>query len=102
MPELRTTRTIAVLEYAASVGLVGEQDCRRLVDAWRLASSIRNAVMLSSGRSSDSVPRDYRTLARVAHLLEYPPDDRGALPEDYRRLSRRARRVMERLFYDED
>ncbi|MEI2786997.1 MAG: hypothetical protein V9E82_15025 [Candidatus Nanopelagicales bacterium] len=55
--------------------------------------------MLSSGKASDSVPTDFRTLGRVAHLLHYPPLDHGALLEDYRRLTRRARQVMERLFY---
>ena len=97
--QLRTTQTVSVLEQSATLGLIQEHDCERLVDAWRLASSIRNAIMLSAGRASDSVPTDYRTLARVAHLLNYPPDNRGAMPEDYRRLTRRARQVMERLFY---
>ncbi len=99
IPELRTTQTASVLEHAASIGLIGDEDCQRLVDAWRLASSIRDAVMLSSGRASDSVPTDARMLARVAHLLHYSPDDRGAMSEDYRRASRRARNVMERIFY---
>jgi glutamate-ammonia-ligase adenylyltransferase len=97
--QLRTTQTLAVLEEAAALGLIAEQDCERLTDAWRLASAIRNAIMLSSGRASDSVPTDYRTLARVAHVLGYPPEDRGAMPEDYRRVTRRARQVMERVFY---
>lgn len=82
-----------------ALGLIEEQDGGRLVAAWRLASAIRDAIMLSSGRAGDSVPTDYRTLGRVAHLLNYPPSDRGAMPEDYRRLTRRARQVMERLFY---
>jgi glutamate-ammonia-ligase adenylyltransferase len=102
IPELRTTQTLAVLQQAASLGIISEQDCDRLVDAWTLASAIRNAIMLSSGRASDSVPTDYRTLGRVAHLLHYPAQDRGALLEDYRRLTRRARQVMERLFYGLD
>ena len=98
-PELRTTRTVPVLETGMALGLIEEQDGGRLVAAWRLASAIRDAIMLSSGRAGDSVPTDYRTLGRVAHLLNYPPSDRGAMPEDYRRLTRRARQVMERLFY---
>ena len=98
-PALKDSQTIPVLERCVELGLIDEADCATLIRAWRLASAIRNAIMLSSGRSSDSVPTDYRTLARVAHLLSYPHDDRGALPEDYRRLTRRARHVMERLFY---
>lgn len=99
IPALQTTATLSVLEQSASLGLISEQDCERLVDAWTLASAIRNAIMLSSGRASDSVPTDFRTLGRVAHLLHYSPLDRGALLEDYRRKTRRARQVMEKLFY---
>ncbi len=101
-PTLRTTRTVPALERAVEAGLMDQTDCQRLLDAWRLASAIRDAIMLSSGRPGDSVPTDYRTLSRVAHLLGYPPENRGAMPEDYRRLTRRARHVMERLFYGID
>ncbi|HQR78993.1 MAG TPA: bifunctional [glutamine synthetase] adenylyltransferase/[glutamine synthetase]-adenylyl-L-tyrosine phosphorylase [Actinomycetota bacterium] len=99
LPQLRTTQTVPVLERAAEEGLIADQDCGLLVDAWRLASAIRNAVILSSGRAGDTVPTDYRSLGKVAHLLDYPPENRGAMPEDYRRVTRRARNVMERLFY---
>jgi glutamate-ammonia-ligase adenylyltransferase len=101
-PGLRTTRTVPALVQAVGAGLLDQTDCQRLVDAWRLASSIRDAIMLSAGRAGDSVPTDYRTLSRVAHLLGYPPENRGAMPEDYRRLTRRARQVMERIFYGLD
>jgi glutamate-ammonia-ligase adenylyltransferase len=97
--DLRTTRTVPVVDTSVTLGLIDAQDAERLTAAWRLASAIRDAIMLSSGRAGDSVPTDYRTLGRVAHLLGYPPSDRGAMPEDYRRLTRRARQVMERLFY---
>jgi len=102
IPELRTTQTLTVLEQSVVLGLIQEQDSERLVDAWRLASAIRNAIMLSSGRASDSVPTDLRVLGRVGHLLGYSPENRSLLPEDYRRLTRRARQVMERLFYGRD
>ena len=52
IPELRTTQTVSVLEHAASIGLIGEQDCQRLVEAWRLASSIprRSHAQFRAGR----------------------------------------------------
>ncbi len=99
LPELRSSRTLEVLAAARDHELLDAADTDRLTDAWRLASRIRNAVMLSAGRAQDSVPTDFRTLGRVAHLLDYPVGDRGALLEDYRRLTRRARQVMERVFY---
>jgi glutamate-ammonia-ligase adenylyltransferase len=55
--------------------------------------------MLLRGRASDSLPVDARELAGVARLLGYPPGQTGALVEDYRRATRRARAVVEKVFY---
>ena len=58
---------------------------------------MRNAIALTSGRASDSVPTSGPALTAVAHLLGYrPPVD---LIEAYRRTTRRARGVVERVFY---
>ena len=45
------------------------------------------------------VPTDARDLAAVSRVLGYAPGDSGALLDDYRRLTRRARVVVERVFY---
>jgi glutamate-ammonia-ligase adenylyltransferase len=99
VPELRTTRTMPALEAARRVGLLEPADAEVLADAWRMATRIRNVVMLVRGRASDLVPTDVRELGAVAHILGYPPGESGALLEDYRRTTRRARMVAERLFY---
>jgi [glutamine synthetase] adenylyltransferase / [glutamine synthetase]-adenylyl-L-tyrosine phosphorylase len=98
-PALRTTRTLAALQAARNTGLIPGQDAEPLVAAWRLASRIRNAVMLVRGRPSDSVPTAQPELGAVARLLGYAPDAPQDLVQDYRRAARRARTVMERLFY---
>jgi [glutamine synthetase] adenylyltransferase / [glutamine synthetase]-adenylyl-L-tyrosine phosphorylase len=99
MPELRTTRTLAALQAAKDSGLIASQDTESLVAAWRLASQIRNAVMLVRGRPTDSVPTAQPELGAVARVLGYAPDASQDLVQDYRRAARRARAVMERLFY---
>jgi [glutamine synthetase] adenylyltransferase / [glutamine synthetase]-adenylyl-L-tyrosine phosphorylase len=99
MPVLRTTRTLAALEAARDQGLITSQDAEALAAAWRLATQIRNAVMLVRGRPSDSVPTAQPELGAVARLLGYAPDASHDLVQDYRRAARRARAVMERLFY---
>jgi glutamate-ammonia-ligase adenylyltransferase len=101
VPALRSTRTLDALEAARGEGLIGEQDATELATAWRLATAIRNAVMLVRGRASDMVPSDMRDLRAVAFVLGYPADDSGRLLEDYRRVTRRSRQVFERLFYGE-
>ena len=99
VPALRTTRTLAALHAARDEGLIASQDAEPLAAAWRLAARIRNAVMLVRGRPSDSVPTALPELGAVARLLGYAPDASQDLVQDYRRAARRARAVMERLFY---
>ena len=59
----------------------------------------RNAVMLVKGKPGDQLPRSGRELAAVASALGYPPGDPGVFLDDYRRATRRARAVVERVFY---
>jgi glutamate-ammonia-ligase adenylyltransferase len=96
---LRTTRTLAALAAAEEAGLIGADDARALRSAWLLAARIRDAVMLVHGRPSDTLPARQAALAAVARLLGYQPDAAQDLVQDYRRGARRARAVMERLFY---
>ena len=96
---LRTTRTLAALQAAQEAGLIARPDAEALAHAWRLATAIRDSIMLVKGHASDMVPTDVRDLRAIAYVLGYPADDPGRLLEDYRRITRRARAVFERLFY---
>ena len=99
VPELRTTRTLTALAAAQEAGLIRQDDAAALAASWRLATRIRNAVVLLRGRSSDVLPAKQAELAAVSRILGYSPDASQDLVEDYRRTARRARAVMERLFY---
>jgi glutamate-ammonia-ligase adenylyltransferase len=99
VPALRTTRTLTALAAVQEAGLIRRDDAAALAASWRLATRIRNAVVLLRGRSSDLLPSKQAELAAVARILGYPPDASQDLIEDYRRTARRARAVMERLFY---
>jgi glutamate-ammonia-ligase adenylyltransferase len=99
VPELRTTRTMAGLAAAAGAGLVGEGDTAALAAAWQLAARLRDAVVLVRGRPSDVLPTRRDELAAVAAVLGYAPEAYQDLEQDWRRAARRARAVMERLFY---
>ncbi len=99
VPALRTTRTVPALDGAVAAGLLDAEDAEHLASAWRMATRVRDAVMLVKGRASDMVPTDTRDLAAVSQVLGYPPGESGALLDDYRRITRRARGVVERVFY---
>ncbi|MFD8071210.1 bifunctional [glutamine synthetase] adenylyltransferase/[glutamine synthetase]-adenylyl-L-tyrosine phosphorylase [Streptomyces sp. NPDC059718] len=98
-PGLRTTRTRPALAAAAAVGLVPAEDAEVLDAAWILASRMRNAVMLVRARAGDTFPGDGKELAAVGRYLGYEPGHVGDMVEEYRRATRRARAVVERLFY---
>ncbi len=98
-PGLRTTCTRQALAAARDAGLVAPDDAATLDEAWVLATRVRNAVMLVRGRPGDTFPSDGRELGAVGRYLGYGPGHVGELVDDYRRITRRARAVVERLFY---
>jgi glutamate-ammonia-ligase adenylyltransferase len=99
VPGLRTTRTRAALAAAREAGLLAETDTAILDEAWVLATRVRNAVMLVRGRAGDTFPSGSRELAAVGRYLGYGPGHVGDMLDDYRRTARRARGVVDELFY---
>ncbi|MEU5592352.1 bifunctional [glutamine synthetase] adenylyltransferase/[glutamine synthetase]-adenylyl-L-tyrosine phosphorylase [Streptomyces sp. NPDC020298] len=100
-PGLRTTRTREALAAARDVGLIPAEDAETLDEAWVLATRVRNAVMLVRGRAGDTFPSDARELAAVGRYLGYGPGHAGDMLDAYRRTTRRARGVVEELFYQD-
>ncbi|MFF8091735.1 bifunctional [glutamine synthetase] adenylyltransferase/[glutamine synthetase]-adenylyl-L-tyrosine phosphorylase [Streptomyces sp. NPDC016675] len=98
-PGLRTTRTREALAAACEAGLVPAEHAATLDEAWVLATRVRNAVMLVRGRAGDTFPSDPRELAAVGRYLGHGPGHAGDMLDEYRRTTRRARAVVEELFY---
>jgi glutamate-ammonia-ligase adenylyltransferase len=97
--DLRTTSTLTGLDAATAAGLIPRAGAQRLAEAWRLASRLRSANTLLSGRTADVLPADRRQLDGIGRLLELPPRSATAVEEGWMRAARRARRVFEKLFY---
>ncbi|WP_406367247.1 bifunctional [glutamine synthetase] adenylyltransferase/[glutamine synthetase]-adenylyl-L-tyrosine phosphorylase [Streptomyces sp. NBC_01546] len=98
-PGLRTTRTREALAAAHAAGLIPTEEAQILDEAWVLATRVRNAVMLVRGRAGDTFPSEARELAAVGRYLGYAEGTVGELLDDYRRITRRARAVVDELFY---
>ncbi|TCR21966.1 bifunctional [glutamine synthetase] adenylyltransferase/[glutamine synthetase]-adenylyl-L-tyrosine phosphorylase [Streptomyces sp. BK205] len=98
-PGLRTTRTRAALAAARDAGFISAENAAILDEAWVLATRVRNAVMLVRGRAGDTFPSEARELAAVGRYLGYEAGHVGDMLDDYRRTARRARGVVEELFY---
>ncbi|WP_328889350.1 bifunctional [glutamine synthetase] adenylyltransferase/[glutamine synthetase]-adenylyl-L-tyrosine phosphorylase [Streptomyces sp. NBC_00316] len=98
-PGLRTTRTREALAAACAAELIPTEDAQTLDEAWVLATRVRNAVMLVRGRPGDTFPSGPRELTAVGRYLGYEPGHVGDMLDDYRRITRRARAVVEERFY---
>ncbi|MET1071901.1 MAG: bifunctional [glutamine synthetase] adenylyltransferase/[glutamine synthetase]-adenylyl-L-tyrosine phosphorylase, partial [Umezawaea sp.] len=101
VPALRTPSTIQGIEAGTEAGLVDPADAAELKAAWLMATRARNAVMLVKGKPGDQLPTIGRDLTAVAAVMGHPPGtDPGEFLDEYRRTTRRARAVVERVFYD--
>jgi glutamate-ammonia-ligase adenylyltransferase len=96
---VRATGTMEALDALAEVGVLASDDYGVLADAYRFLERTRNRWFLVKGSPDDSLPRQPEDLARLARSLDTTATD---LRENYRRVTRRARRVVERLFYGKD
>lgn len=102
VPGLRTTSTVDCLTAALDAGLIEHRDAVALREAWMLVTRVRNAAMLVRGKSTDQVPTSRRELIAVASLFGYPfGSDPGEFLDFYRRTTRHARAVVERVFYQD-
>jgi glutamate-ammonia-ligase adenylyltransferase len=99
VPGLRTTSTLAALRAAEQAGLLEPDDAEVLRAAWTLTAHARNALVLVLGKAAVSLPSSGRVLDGVARALGYPAGSQGDFLDDYRRATRRARAVVERVFY---
>jgi len=98
-PKLRVAGTVDGMIRVRDAGHLAPDDADALLAAYRFCERARNALYLQTGQASDSLPTDRAHAVRLARLLGYGPHPAVGLRDDYRRVTRRARRVVERVFY---
>lgn len=101
-PSLRTPSTRRALDELAALELISEEDVELLDTTWCLATKIRSAEIITSGRSSDVLPSSAREMEAVARWCGYDPNHGLELEEDYLRATRHSRAIFEHLFYGFD
>jgi glutamate-ammonia-ligase adenylyltransferase len=103
VPGLRTTSTRDALDAARDAELIAADDAAVLVEAWDLASRLRDALVLWTGRvggaHADVLPHDRQAVAGLAATVGYASGSGQELEDTWLRTSRRARAVVERVFY---
>jgi glutamate-ammonia-ligase adenylyltransferase len=100
-PEVREPSTVRALGALREAGLLDPADATVLTDAYGFCERTRNARYLVVGRPGDALPVG-ADAARLARLLGYVHRPESELRDDFRRLTRRARKVVERVFYGQD
>ncbi len=88
--------TLPTLDRLAALGHLEPPDAGVLADAYRFCERTRNRWFLVRGAKSDALPSG-DGLTRLARSLGTTAP---ALRDEYRRVTRRARRVVERTFYE--
>jgi glutamate-ammonia-ligase adenylyltransferase len=87
---------VGALEALVNAGALDLLDARTLIESYRFCERTRNRLYLVKGSAGDSLPTNADLLGRLARSLDRTSDQ---LRDDYRRVTRRARAVFERVFY---
>ena len=103
IPQLRTTSTVAALQAAVQAGVLSTDGGGELVAAWILASRLRSAIVLGTGRASGPrsqvLPIQIREIRLVGRLIGLGSGRERKLEDLYRRSARHARAVAERIVF---
>ncbi|WP_408926000.1 bifunctional [glutamine synthetase] adenylyltransferase/[glutamine synthetase]-adenylyl-L-tyrosine phosphorylase [Corynebacterium sp. YSMAA1_1_F7] len=99
---LRNTSTLETLRELASGEYIAESDAEILRDAWITATIARNAIVLVKGKRKDQLPSHGDQLRHVAAAAHWAPEQAQEFLDDYLKKTRKAHRVVDRVFWGED
>jgi glutamate-ammonia-ligase adenylyltransferase len=99
---LRTTNTVEALEALAAERLVEDSVSLALGEAYVFLNEVKNALEIDRRVRAEAIPPTPEGQLALARRLGYEEYPRQAFLEDYRRITRRARGAMDRVFYGDD
>jgi glutamate-ammonia-ligase adenylyltransferase len=100
-PQVRTPNTFKAIDRLEEVGVIEPEDARWLREAYLLLNRVRNHMFLLRGLATDVLPTRDSELEKLALSLGYGRLGRSRFIDHYRKATRRARQVCDRLFYGE-
>ena len=100
-PDLRTNRTLEAIERLAGRHLVEQSVARDLGEAFVFLSDVKNALEVDRRLHAEAVPASPQEQTALARRLGYEEYPRQRFIDDYLRVTRRARKAMERVFHEE-
>jgi len=97
-PEVRSRRTLEAIERLARARLMEDGVALALGEAFAFLSDVKNALEVDRRVHAEALPATPEEQTALARRLGYEEYPRQSFLEDYRRITRRARRAMERVF----
>ena len=98
IPELRVPATLDALQVLERQGLLEAEEESALSESYLFCTRARLRLHLQMGRAVDSLPTAPGELRSLAASLGF--DRASELRDEYRRVTRRARRIFETRFYE--
>ena len=98
VPALQNAATLTALDTICEAELMPADDVAQLREAWITATRARNALVLVRGRPTDQLPGPGRQLNAVAVAAGWPSGDGGEFLDNYLRVTRRAKAVVNKVF----
>jgi glutamate-ammonia-ligase adenylyltransferase len=98
-PAIRRTHTLDALEALAGEKLLESSVATALAEAYVFLTSVKNAIELEQRLPAGALPATPEGQLALARRLGYEEQARRLFLQDYRRITHRARRAMERVFY---
>lgn len=101
-PEVRKANTLEALEALSVARLLEDSVAASLGEAYVFLSDVKNALEIERRVAVAALPPVPEAQAALARRLGYVEQPRHRFLQDYRRITRKARLAMERVFYGED
>jgi len=101
-PDVRHLHTLDALEALARERLVEDGAALALGEAYVFLNEVKNAMEIDRRVHAEALPTTPEAQIALARRLGYEEFPRASFLEDYRRITRRARRAMERVFYPDE
>jgi glutamate-ammonia-ligase adenylyltransferase len=101
-PEVRRTNTLEALEALAAARVVEDSVALSLGEAYAFLTEIKNELEIERRLPVEALPPTPEGQAALARRLGYEGAARQQFLGDYRRITRKARLAMERVFYGDE
>jgi glutamate-ammonia-ligase adenylyltransferase len=101
-PSVRRTHTLEALEALSAERLLEDSVALSLSQAYTFLSEIKAMLELEQRLRAEALPPTPEAITALARRLGYEELARHRFLQDYRRITRKARLAMERVFYGDD